>query len=305
MSSLAAVGLLAAGIVLVVGGAEAFFDGVVAVAARLRISAFVVTALVSGFEVENLAAGIAANAKGLPDAAAGTFLGGATFLALAVTGLAAATRPIVASLPRPVFLWAGASPLPLLALALDGRLTRLDGALLVAWFALAMTGLAHAGRNLLAHEGAHRKRLPLVRLLAGLGLLFAGGELLGDGIRRAVTRLGASEALLGNTVVAASVEAEEVGRVAVPARRGRGDVALGNILGTLVHFLALNAGVIALVRPLELDGVTRALHLPVAAAATALVAALTARRSGLGRLQASLLLTLYAAYVGAAVAVSL
>jgi len=36
-----------------------------------------------GFELENLAAGIA-NAKGLPGAAAGTFLGGTTFLTLAV-----------------------------------------------------------------------------------------------------------------------------------------------------------------------------------------------------------------------------
>jgi cation:H+ antiporter len=210
VSSLAAVALLAAGIVFVVGGAQAFFDGFDAAAARLRISAFVVTTLVSGFELENLAAGIAANAKGLPDAAAGTFL----------------------------FLCAAVSPLPLLAL--DGRLTRLDGGLLVAWLALATAGVAHAGRSLLAGDGAHRKGFPLVRLLAGLGLLLAGGELLGDGIRRAVTHLGASEALLGNTVVAAPVEAEEVGRVAVPARRGRGDVALGNISGTLVHFLALN-----------------------------------------------------------------
>ena len=58
-------------------------------------------------------------------------------------------------------------------------------------------------------------------------------------------------------------------------------------------------------RPLELDDVTRALHLPVAAAATVLVAALTARRSGLGRLQASVLLALYAAYVAAVIAFSL
>ena len=86
--------LLVAGLVLVVAGAEAFFEGLLATASRLRISAFVLTVVVSGFELENLAAGIAANLKGLPNAAAGTFLGGTTFLALCVAGLSALAAPI-------------------------------------------------------------------------------------------------------------------------------------------------------------------------------------------------------------------
>jgi rod shape determining protein RodA len=88
MSALAALALLAGGIALVVAGAEAFFEGLLATARRRRIPVFTLTALVSGFELENLAAGIAANAKGLPGAAAGTFLGGTTFLAAGVAGLA-------------------------------------------------------------------------------------------------------------------------------------------------------------------------------------------------------------------------
>lgn len=53
--------------------------------------------------------------------------------------------------------------------------------------------------------------------------------------------------------IAASVEAEEVARVALPAERGRSDVALGNIIGTVAYFIAFNAGLIALVEPLALD----------------------------------------------------
>src|SRR5919199_6679379 len=92
--------LLMAGIALVVGGAELFFDGLLATAARFGVSAFVLTVVVSGFELENLAAGVAANVKGLGSAAAGTFLGGTTFLALAVPGVAALVAPIRASLSR-------------------------------------------------------------------------------------------------------------------------------------------------------------------------------------------------------------
>jgi hypothetical protein len=59
-----------------------------------------------------------------------------------------------------------------------------------------------------------------------------------------VSHLGISQTLLGNTALAATVEAEELARVAVPARRGRPELALGNIAGTIVHFAALNAGLI-------------------------------------------------------------
>src|SRR5215211_4870786 len=60
MSELPALLTLVGGIALVVLGAELFFDGVLALDALLGVSAFVLTAVISGFELENLAAGIAA-----------------------------------------------------------------------------------------------------------------------------------------------------------------------------------------------------------------------------------------------------
>ncbi|MBA2536905.1 MAG: hypothetical protein H0V20_05655 [Actinobacteria bacterium] len=306
MSSLAGVALLIGGVVLVVAGAEVFFKGLLDTAARLGVAPFVLAVVVSGFELENLAAGIAANVKGLPNAAAGTFLGGTTFLALGVTGLAALLAPIGAHLPLAAIAWTAASPLPLLALGIDGEISRIDGGVLLVWFVVAVIGLARSGRSLeSAEELEKRRRFSALRLVAGLAILSAGGELLGEGIRRVVSRFGIAESLLGNTVIAASVEAEEVGRVAGSARHGRGDVAIGNVVGTIVHFAAFNAGVIALVRPIQLDGPSQALHLPVAVAATLLLALLLLVRRELGRWDGLALLLLYAGYVAAAIAVAL
>ena len=289
---------------LVVAGAELFFEGLLATASRLRVSAFVLAAVVSGFELENLAAGIAADLKGLPDAAAGTFLGGTTFLALAVPGLSAAAAPIRARLPAGVLAWSAAAPLPVVALGLDGELSRPDGALLVGWFAACLAGLVYSGRNVIGGQPPQPGRFPLGRLLGGLAVLTGGGWVLGEGLRRTVTHLGISEALLGNVPVAAAVEAEEVARVAVPARRGRGDVAVANVLGTIVHFAAFNAGVIALVRPLELSSATRHLYLPVAAVSVAVLVSALATKDGLSRAEGVLLLGAYVAYVAAAIAIS-
>lgn len=252
MSSTVGVVVLVAGVVLVVAAADVFVDGLLGVGRALGVAPFVLTVALSGFETENLAAGIAANAKGLPGAAAGTFLGGVTFLALGVAGLSALVAPMRVRLPTRFALWTAVAPLPLLALGVDGRLSRAEGALLVGWSIVALFGLARSGRSLLVAHDQERVRWSPLRLVVGLGVLTGAGWLLGEGLRTTVRQLGVPQTLLGNTALAVTVEAEELARVAVPARRGRPELGLGNIAGTLVHFSALNAGIIALVKPLTL-----------------------------------------------------
>jgi cation:H+ antiporter len=138
-------------------------------------------------------------------------------------------------------------------------------------------------------------------MLAGLVVLTGGGYVLGESLGRVLARFGISQSLLGNVAIAASVEAEEVARVAVPARRGRGDVALGGLFGTIVHFAALNAGIICLVRPISLDAATHDLHLPMAGASVLLLVACVATRGGISRPAGAALLAVYAGYVAAAV----
>ena len=289
--------LLAGGVIVVVAGAELFFDGLLGAARRFGLSAFVLTVVISGFELENLAAGIAANARGLEGAAAGTFLGGTTFLALGVAGMSALLIPLTGVvLPGRAYAWTAAAPLPLVALGIDGRLSRVDGGLLVVWFVVALRGLARAA-PIEEAVAARVARLPVLRIVGGLVLLGAGGALLGDGLRRVVDRFGVSDTVLGNTAIAAAVEAEEIGRPIAAARRGRGDLALANVTGTIVHFAALNAGIIALVRPLDLDGPTRWLHLPAAAGSAALLSLLAWRERGIGRTLGVALLVLYGTYV--------
>jgi cation:H+ antiporter len=296
--------VLVVGIGLVVLAADVFVDGLLGVAETLGIAPFILSVALSGFETENLAAGIAANAKGLPGAAAGTFLGGVTFLALGVAGLGGLIAPSRVELPPRFAVWTAIAPLPLLAFAIDGRLSRPEGALLVVWSVVALVGLARSGRALLVAEDEERVRRPGLRLLVGLGVLTGGGWLIGEGLRTTVRQLGVPQTLLGNTALAATVEAEELARFAVPARRGRPEIGFGNIAGTVVHFAALNAGIIALVKPLTLGHDTTRFYLPVAAASPAILAALLLARKQLGRIEGAALTGLYVAYVGVAITIS-
>src|SRR2546423_14024995 len=146
-----AVGLVAlvAGVALVVAAADVFVAGLLGVGRALGVAPFVLTVALSGFEPENLAAGIVANAKGLPGAAAGTFLGGVTFLALGVAGLGGVIAQMRMRLPARFAIWTAIAPLPLLAFASDGGVSRIEGALLVGWSLVALVGLARTGRGLL------------------------------------------------------------------------------------------------------------------------------------------------------------
>jgi len=296
---------LALGIGTVVWAADLFVDGLLGLGRTLRVTPFVLTVVLSGFETENLAAGIAANAKGLPGAAAGTFLGGVTFLSLGVAGLGGVIAPMRARLPPRFAVWTAAAPLPLLAFAVDGGLSRVEGAVLVVWSVVALVALARSGQGLLAADSEEAARRPGLRLLAGLGVLTGGGWLLSEGLHATVRNLGISSSLLGNTAVAASVEAEELARVAVPTRRGRAELGLGNIGATIVHFAAFNAGVISLVKPLRLDHDTTHFFLPVAAASPAVFAGLLMARKRIGRIEGAALVGLYVAYVTVAVAISI
>jgi cation:H+ antiporter len=296
---------LVVGLVVVVLAADVFVDGLLGVALALGIAPFVLSVALSGFETENLAAGIAANAKGLPGAAAGTFLGGVTFLAFGVAGLGGLIAPIRVELPTRFAVWTAISPLPLFAFAVDGHLSRPEGGLLVVWSVVALAGLAQSGRDLLVAEDEEgRVRFAGLRLLVGLALLTGGGWLIGQGLRTTVRQLGVPQTLLGNTALAATIEAEELARFAVPARRGRPEIGLGNIAGTVVHFAALNAGIIALVKPLAFGTDTTRFYLPVAVASPAILAAVLVIRKQLGRIEGAALTALYAAYVAVAIAVS-
>lgn len=305
-SELAAVVLLGAGIALVIFGADAFFDGLLATARRVGVSTFFLTILISGLEVENIAAGLAANFAGFPGAAAGTFLGGTTFIALGVAGVGAILVPFHLSPPRPFLLATAFAGAPLALLAWDRALSRIDGLILIASFCAAMLLLHRATGTRIAEEldgddDGGAKRHPWAWLLSGLAAMTIGGELLGNGLHAVVGRFGISPTLLGNTAIAALTEAEEIGRIAVPARRGRPDVAVANIGGTVIHFLTLNAGILAVVLPLPLDDATMRLHLPVAVMAPALYCLILGLRGGLGRREGLLLAAFYVAYIAAAV----
>jgi cation:H+ antiporter len=82
-----------------------------------------------------------------------------------------------------------------------------------------------------------------------------------------------------------------------PARRGHADIALGNVVGTLIVLVLFNLGVIALVRPLAAHPLVLVFHAPYLAACAVAVAAALLWMRRLGRPVGAALVGAYVVYL--------
>jgi cation:H+ antiporter len=305
MDVLAGLLLFAGGALLAIWATERLLEGLVGLALLVGLSTFVVGALLSGLETENIAVGVAASHAGAPAVALGSVFGGATFLVCMALGLGALIAPLEVRLPRPFLLIGAATPV-LAGLALIGGSTpRAAGAALLVAFALAMGYLVLASRQkplLLSdevEEAEEERRGPLAVIgltLLGLVLVSLGGELVAEGAKRLVSHLGIPALLMGMVITPAVIELEEVIRQATPAREGHPEVSAGNLLGTLLYFTLFNLGIIVMVAPLRVPVLVRTLDWPFLVGASWLAIALL-WRGRVDRRAGVVLVGVYACYL--------
>jgi len=305
MDTVIAIGLFLGGAVLAVWATERLLEGLVGLAVALRLSAFAVGAVLSGFEAENVAVGLAAGGGGVASVALGSVFGGAIFLVCVALGLSALLFPLEVRLPRPFLLVFAGSPV-LAGLGLLGPTTpRWAGVVLIAAFGGSLVYLVHASRGqqfLRSHEveAAHEERhTPVAALgLAMLGIVVigVGGELVAQGAQRIVAHLAVPALLMGMIVTPAVIELEEVIRQAVPTKEGRPDVSAGNLVGALLYFVLFNLGLVALLTPVRVDPLVRQLDWPALLVVTWIATAFL-WRGRVGRGAGVVLLAAYGAYI--------
>jgi cation:H+ antiporter len=305
-AAVSAVALFLGGVALVVWATERLLHGLVGIATLVRVAPFVISAVLSGLEAENVAVGLAAGSRGAAEVALGSVFGGGIFLVCVALGLGAIIVPLRVHLPRGVLIVFAAAPVVAgLPLAFgDGPMPRWTGAVLLLAFAAAMGWVVRISR---AHpfmdgdevEEATEKPPTVLRAvlltLLGIGVITAGGELVASGATRLITDAGLAAGLVGMVLTPAIVEADEVVRQVLPARAGRHDVSAGNVIGTLLWFVLFNLGLIALATPVRVPRLSRVLDYPFLVGASWIATAFLAR-GRVGRVAGATLVALAAAY---------
>lgn len=333
---LIALGLFLVGVVVVIESAETFIEAIAESAFSLGVSGFFLTVVLAGTDLENAILGLAAVVDGLPDLALGTVFGEALFILGAAVGIAGVLTPFETSVPRSYLLLTLLSPALLFGLALDGTLSRVDGVVLTLSF-LPLLGVVFAlernqgtrylsaeeveelleeegeneetearaasdGSGDVADEKSWRERNEGVYQL---GVAFAavvgmtvGSELAVTGARGLLSALGVTGLAFGATVMSFIASLEELFLTVEPVRQGRPHLGVGNVVGSMLFFVTANAGVLALVRPIDTANTVLTVHWPFFLVALVLVAGVF-WRGRVGRPEGVALLGLYAAYWGA------
>jgi cation:H+ antiporter len=271
----------------------------------LRVSAFAVAAVLSGFEAENVAVGLAAARREAAELALGTVFGGAIFLVCVALGLGALLYPLRVTLSRGFLVLMAICPVLVGAGLIGGRTSRPAGVVLLVAFAAAIFYLLRASRDHTfleseevkeAQEELRSYTAAIWLTIVGLVVIALGGELVTRGAQGMVSVLGLSSLLVGMVMTPASIQIEEVIRQAVPAREGRPEVSAGNLVGTLLYFLWFNMGLISLLLPVRADSLVVRLEWPYLVGVTWL-ATLFFARGRVGRPEGALLVALYVVYV--------
>lgn len=298
------------GFALLIAGGEMLVRGAVSIAERFKVSPLLIGLTLVGFgtSTPELVTSLNATLSGSPGIALGNVVGSNTANILLILGAAAAIAPIAVA-RKPFILDGGVATLAAIlcaAAVLSGTVGRFAGvaflAVLVAYLVASYQRdrrevLPDVGDEL-GPTGQDRSMAAAAAFfIAGLGATVLGADFLVEGSVALARQWGASEALIGVTIVAIGTSLPELATSVISALRGQSDIALGNIIGSNIFNVFGILGVTALVQPLSAPAEISGIDIWVMLGGAAALVATAATGWRISRWEGGLLLASYLGYL--------
>lgn len=306
--------LLIVGLALVVLGADFLVDGASSIAKRFGVSDFVIglTIVGMGTSAPELVVSFIGALQGNGDIAIGNVVGSNIFNVFMILGATALILPMdITPMNRKkdiplniaitlIFIALGMSH-TLFGIG-DDVLGRLDGAILLVLFAAYIYmcfrfDTANQSENN-ENEKVIKPALAAVLIVAGLAGLVFGGRMFVNSATSIAKMLNVSDKLIAITILAGGTSMPELVTCIVAAFKKKGQLALGNILGSNVFNILLILGGSALIHPLSMAGMSYVDLGALLLSALVIWASIhTNKKNQLDRADGLLLLLLEAAYM--------
>ena len=297
-----------AGMALLYYGGDFLVSGSVRFARYLKVSSFVIgaTVLAFGTSAPELAASILAALDDAPELAMGNVIGSNIANIGLVLGLVCLIAPITIASSRfkreyPPFLL---SALLILFLAWDLKIDDLEGIIMVGLLAIYIWRSFNYKEDLNTEPEEEVRffsdkgpTFQVLLILIGLIGLVSGAKLLVSGGVSIARTLGIGEWFIGITVVAIGTSLPEIVSSIMAARRGHGEMAIGNIFGSNIFNILMVLGITSLIHPLH---ITEPIHpdLMIATGLTCLLFILMLRgKHSLEKISGVILLVTYFLYI--------
>ena len=297
-----------AGMALLYYGGDFLVSGSVRFARYLKVSSFVIgaTVLAFGTSAPELAASILAALDDAPELAMGNVIGSNIANIGLVLGLVCLIAPITIASSRfkreyPPFLL---SALLILFLAWDLKIDDLEGIIMVGLLAIYIWRSFNYKEDLNTEPEEEVRffsdkgpTFQVLLILIGLIGLVSGAKFLVSGGVSIARTLGIGEWFIGITVVAIGTSLPEIVSSIMAARRGHGEMAIGNIFGSNIFNILMVLGITSIIHPLN---ITEPIHpdLMIATGLTCLLFILMLRgKHSLGKISGVILLVTYFLYI--------
>lgn len=304
--------ILAAGLLLILFGANYLVDGASSIAKRFGLSEFIigVTIVGIGTSAPEMVVSFLSAIQGKADMAIGNIVGSNIFNTAMILGVTALISPLVITrsnirkdIPLNIFVTA-----LLIFLGLNftifgkgtDQLSRLDGIILLGIFVWYLWSSFRSDSA--SDDESPIKQYSIVvsvlMIAGGLAGLIFGGRLFVNSATEIAKLFGVSDKFIAITVMAAGTSMPELATCVVAAFKGRGQLALGNILGSNISNILLILGGSALISPLSFNGMTIIdLGMVLACSLFILLSAWCFRKKSLDRIEGLILVLMEVAYM--------
>jgi cation:H+ antiporter len=311
--------ILAAGLVLLVIGAELLVKGASSLAGVLGIPPLIIglTIVAYGTSAPEMAVSTMSSLAGQADIAVGNVVGSNIFNTLLILGISALLTPLVVTrqlIRSDAPISVGVSVL-LLIFGLDGKISRVDGIILFIGgiiYTLSLIYQARKHKNNSEQDefteeygfSGNKSSLLFVKnilfIIGGLILLVLGSRWLVDQSIVIARAFGVSELLIGLTIVSMGTSLPELATSVTASIRGERDIAVGNVLGSNIFNILAVLGLSGIVAPEGIAVSRNLLEFDIPVAIAVAFACLPIFYSGnrIDRWEGLLFLFYYVAYVG-------
>ena len=305
--------ILIAGLTLILLGANYLVDGSSSVAKKFGLSEFIIGLTIVGIGTSSpeMVVSFMSAFQGKADMAVGNIVGSNIFNTLMILGITALVSPLVITKSnhrKDIPLNIAVTAL-LIILGLNftlfgignNEISRLDGALLLVLFAWYLWSSFKSDKPAEDEESQikeYSNLVSIIMIVGGLAGLIIGGRLFVNSATAIAKAFGVSDKFIAITVMAAGTSMPELATCVVAALKGRGQLALGNVLGSNIANILLILGGAALISPLSFSGMTYAdLGIVLASAILIFISAYTFKKKQLDRIEGAILLLMEIAYM--------
>lgn len=251
--------LLIIGFVLLIKGADFFVEGSSSLARFLKIPSVIIglTIVAMGTSAPEASVSINAALAGNNDIAVSNIIGSNIFNGLIVVGICAfisgfKTNRDILKRDMPVNILITAILCVMIA---DGRLSRLEGILLLAgmiFYIVNMILSALKTRSSYPDEKSMPLYKSLIFIAGGLVSVIFGGNLVVNNASQIAVSFGVSQNFIGLTIVAIGTSLPELVTSIVATRKGDSGLALGNAIGSNIFNILFILGMSATISPLHI-----------------------------------------------------